>query len=178
MQTVRLSSSGKTLFPLNVEGESKFDQNIRNIIGFKNQVDGVDIDGLVAQLIPENPLDPTNCIVNVFIKSLQVGWLNYQDGLVYRKRIAELGHSSEIGECEAKVRGGFKRDDGTRANFGVNLDLDIKTMTIVGGNFENFLSSDDQLPKMITTTIVIIILVFLAVTLCAVYSALSHSLGW
>jgi hypothetical protein len=178
MQSVRLSSTGKRWFPLDVQGESKFDQNIRSVSGFKNQSSGINVDNLVAQVIIEDPNDPQNAIVNVFINGLQVGFLGYQESHDFRRRMEELGCANFAGECEARIRGGFKLDDGKRANFAVNLDLDPKTMKVVNQSMEGFLQSDDQFPKMSSSTKVLLILGFIAVTLCAVYAAVSHNLSW
>jgi len=110
----------------------------------------------------------------VFINGLQVGYLGYQESHDFRRRMEELGCAAYAGECEARIRGGFKLEDGNRANFAVNLDLDPKTLASVNsttglpgqsslGTIETAKMSDTP-----ATTTLIIVLWMVAVVICAV----------
>ena len=99
-----------------VVGESHF-QDALQLAYRKNGGSGHDIK-VSAALVPEddNAYDPN--AVRVEIDSRGVGYLPREMGLEYR---AALGES--IGQCSAKIVGGFELDDGSSAHFGVKLNL-------------------------------------------------------
>ena len=71
-----------------------------------------------AALVPEDnsAVDPN--AVRVEIESRGVGYLTREMALEYR---AALGES--VGQCSAKIVGGFELDDGSSAYFGVKQNL-------------------------------------------------------
>jgi hypothetical protein len=99
-----------------VVGESHH-QDALEMIYRKNGGSGHDIK-VSAALVPEddNAFDPN--AVRIEIESRGVGYLPREMALQYR---AALGESS--GQCSAKIVGGFERDDGSSAYFGVKLNL-------------------------------------------------------
>jgi hypothetical protein len=71
-----------------------------------------------ALLLPEdgNAFDVN--AVRVEIRSCTVGYLERELAAVYREALGLVG-----GQCSAKIVGGFKMEDGSRANFGVKLNV-------------------------------------------------------
>lgn len=72
---------------------------------------------VTAAIVPEdgNPYDRK--AVRVEIDGRTVGYLSRQMAPDYRARMG-----TQSGTCSAKIVGGFERDDGTRAFFGVKLN--------------------------------------------------------
>jgi hypothetical protein len=130
-QVVRFQTSHAEPYPLQVQGESFYKENIEEVTSYMGEDDGVDIDDLIAQLAldDDNPHDPGNA-VKVTIDGKQVGNLSKPEAMRYRQKLAELGIPNAIGECYASVKGGFSRRDGSQADFGVRLDLIINEMAI------------------------------------------------
>ena len=56
--------------------------------------------------------------VRIEIESLSVGYLSREMALQYREALGE-----SVGQCSAKIVGGFELDDGSSAHFGVKLNL-------------------------------------------------------
>lgn len=99
-----------------VVGESHY-QDVLEMLYRKNGGSGHDIK-VSAALVPEddNAFDPN--AVRIEIESRGVGYLQREMALEYR---AALGEST--GQCSAKIVGGFEREDGSSAYFGVKLNL-------------------------------------------------------
>jgi hypothetical protein len=99
-----------------VVGESHY-QDALQMLYWKSGGSGHDIK-VSAALIPEddNAFDPN--AVRVEIESRDVGYLSRELAQAYR---AALGQ--QVGQCSAKIVGGFELEDGTLANFGVKLNL-------------------------------------------------------
>jgi hypothetical protein len=69
-------------------------------------------------LVPENGNTFDSNAVRVEIDSCCFGYLRRDMALDYRMALGEFA-----GDCSAKIVGGFGRDDGTLAFFGVKLNL-------------------------------------------------------
>lgn len=126
---VRFQSSYIEPYPLQVQGEASYRDNIEDVSGYTGEDEGVDANDFIAQLIleDENEYDPGNA-VRVDINGKTVGYLAKMSAKKYRKHLADLGLSDVIGECYASIKGGFiKRSTGEQADFGVRLDLDLDT---------------------------------------------------
>jgi hypothetical protein len=83
----------------------------------KNDGSGHDIK-VSAALVPEddNAVDPN--AVRVEIESRGVGHLPREIALEYRAAMDE-----NVGQCDAKIVGGFELEGGSSAYFGVKLNL-------------------------------------------------------
>jgi hypothetical protein len=130
-QVVRFQTSHAEPYPLQVQGESYYKENIEDVTNYAGEDAGVDIDDLIAQIIldDDNQYDPGNA-VKVTIGDKQVGHLAKPDAKQYRQKLADLGIPDAIGECYASVKGGFIKRDGSQADFGIRLDLIISEMAI------------------------------------------------
>src|SRR6266404_4667984 len=99
-----------------VVGESHF-QDALQMIYRKNGGSGHDIK-VTAALVPENGNAFDLNAVRVEIKSRGVGYLPREMALEYRAAVGE-----NVGQCSAKIVGGFELEDGSSAYFGVKLNL-------------------------------------------------------
>jgi hypothetical protein len=99
-----------------VVGESHY-QAALQILHQENGGEDEDAE-VAAALVPEdnNPFDPN--AVRVEIDSQTVGYLSQEMALQYREALGE-----SIGQCSAKIVGGFELYDGSTAHFGVKLNL-------------------------------------------------------
>ena len=132
---IRFQSSYVEPYPLQVQGESNYENNIEEICGYVDEDEGIDQDDFIARLILEdnNPYDPGNA-VRVDIDGKTVGYLAKPAAKAYRKRLEELGLSDVIGECYASIKGGFiKRSTGEQADFGIRLDLNSDDFAALPG---------------------------------------------
>lgn len=101
---------------IQVVGESNFQEHLRRLYKAHSATEH-DVK-IIATLVPENDnrIDPD--AIKVEIRSQIVGYLSRQLAAEYRKSVGE-----ESGHCSAKIVGGFLLEDGTRASFGVKLNL-------------------------------------------------------
>lgn len=107
----------KAEFPLEVVGESYYQENLERISGPRTE-DGVDL-VVDAILHPDNtnPHDPH--AVRVEIDGKIVGHLSRDDAKIFRDKFqAAQG-------CKANVRGGWDRGHGDRGDYGVRLDFKL-----------------------------------------------------
>jgi hypothetical protein len=127
---VRFQTSSAEPYPLSVSGESNYKHNISDVTGYMDEDDGVDVDDLRAQLILEDDNSYDANAVCIKIDDKTVGYLSRFDAKRYRQRLSGMGLTDAIGECWASVRGGFIKKDGSFADFGVRLDIDLDNLQI------------------------------------------------
>jgi hypothetical protein len=86
--------------------------------------EGVDVRTEV-KLVPENtnPYDPQ--AVRIDAAGNTLAYLSRHDAQEYRKLLAAAGHSDEVVECNARVRGGWNRGPDDQGEFGIYLDLPL-----------------------------------------------------
>lgn len=111
----------RPLFPVEVVGESKYRENIEMLFG-KIGKDGVNRDDLTAKLVLEDENPHDDQAVYVEIQGRKVGYLKRDDARLYRDGL--IGQKT-INEYRAMVNGGFQKSDGTWADFGIWLDIDL-----------------------------------------------------
>jgi hypothetical protein len=99
-----------------VVGESQYQEVLESLYRMNGGV-GHDIK-VIAGLVPEDNNSLDSRAVRVEIDSCRVGYLPRDMALEYRAALGEF-----VGQCSAKIVGGFKREDGTLAFFGVKLNL-------------------------------------------------------
>lgn len=131
-QVVRFQTSYAEPYPMQVQGESYYKANIEDVSGFTGEDEGVDRDDLIAQLILDdaNQYDPGNA-VRVEIDGKTVGHLAKPVAKLYRQKLVALGIPDATGECYASIKGGFFKRDGTQADFGVRLDIDLDNLEVL-----------------------------------------------
>ena len=130
---IGLESSYEEPYPVQIQGESFYHENIEKICGSYDDDQGYDDDGHQAALYLEddNPFDPGNA-VRVEINDLAVGHLSKSDAKTYRQSLTKLlAPENAIAICGASIKGGFiKRSTGQKADFGVRLDFDLKNIKL------------------------------------------------
>jgi hypothetical protein len=125
-KTIRFESSHAEWYPLQVQGESHYRENLEDVSGYVGEDEGVDADDFIAHLILEDDNINDSNAVRVEIDGKIVGYLARPAAKKYRARLIDLGLSDVIGECYASIKGGhIKRSTGEQADFGVRLDLDL-----------------------------------------------------
>lgn len=99
-----------------VVGESRYQDSLTRSYK-RHGGDGHDLK-VTAAIVPEdaNPHDPN--AVRVEIDGRTVGYLPRELAPDYRGTIGK-----QPGSCSAKIVGGFVRDDGTQASYGVKLNV-------------------------------------------------------
>ena len=82
-----------------------------------------DGDTHVAHLRPEPENQFDSNAVAVYIGHDKVGYLAKSDAKAYADQMASAGIRDFMFACPAYITGGFRKDDGSRAHFGVKLGL-------------------------------------------------------
>ena len=144
---IRFQSSYQEPYPLQVQGESYYRKNIEDITNYMGEEEGVNADDFIAQLIldDKNIYDPGNA-VRVEIEGKIVGHLSKTAAKKYRQRLAQLALSDVIGECYASIRGGFITREGSQADFGVRLDLNLDDFEVLKPKTETLMRSTEPEP--------------------------------
>lgn len=105
--------------PISVVGESHYRPAIQRVVG-KRQAAGhkVVVD---AELVwqPDNRYDPN--AIAVIIAGAKCGHLSRADAVRYRPVMERLRHIGLVPVVRADIYGGFQRDDGDWADFGITL---------------------------------------------------------
>lgn len=104
-----------------VVGESQHQRELKFMAG--SHGDAAASVTTTAILIPDknNIHDPY--AVRVEINGSQVGYLSREDARRYRRLLAELKIGLVNASCGALITGGFLMKDGTKASYGVKLDI-------------------------------------------------------
>ncbi len=105
-------------FPLEVVGESHYQDNLNAVCGGRTK-DGVDliVDAMVAPE-PDNPHDPN--AVKVEIQGRIVGHLIRRDAEMFHAKFQTTAQP-----CRANIRGGWDRGGRDVGHYGVRLDLQL-----------------------------------------------------
>jgi hypothetical protein len=128
--TVKFHSTGEKRFPQEVVGESKYQDNLRSIIGRVSGQDYYKKQDFTAYLFLENQnqFDPGNAI-RIEINKLTVGYLSRSDAQKYRQALADtkLSDKNLVGSCGASIYG--KKEKGEKDFIlGVWLDLNLDNL--------------------------------------------------
>ncbi|WP_309666015.1 hypothetical protein [Tabrizicola sp.] len=108
-------------FKLFLVGESNYQGALRSISG-GHQEDGVKVEKL-ALLVPEPANNFDKNAVFAMIDDKKVGYLSRDDAIEFHKSMKGVGKFGQIAAVDALINGGFTKKDGTKAHFGVRLDL-------------------------------------------------------
>jgi hypothetical protein len=112
---------GKGNFDFAIVGESHYQDALKRLAG--NHGDrSPDIEA-TASLIPEssNPYDKN--AIRVELNGATVGYFSREDAPRFRRRLGGKGLTGSTTSCQAIINGGYKKRDGTRASYGVQLDI-------------------------------------------------------
>jgi hypothetical protein len=115
------SIDGPGTFEVEVVGESRYQKALRRICG-RCGPEGVEL-VIQCNLVLEDDNSHDDQAVRVAIGDATVGYLTRENARAYRSELRRVGHPRLRGTCWGKIRGGFERDDGSKALLGVFLDL-------------------------------------------------------
>jgi hypothetical protein len=109
---------GKTTYPLNVVGESHYQDALERITGGKTE-DGHKFE-CKATLLLENSNRHDSMAVRVDISGMTVGYLSREDARLYRSE-----RPSRTASVPAIITGGWDRGSRGSGSYGVKLSLDL-----------------------------------------------------
>lgn len=110
-------------FDVEVVGESNYQQALEAVCGGRSK-DGADSPcTAVLRHEPENPYDAN--AIRVEVDGRLVGYLNRHAAKAFRPVAERLAAQGEVGTCDARIVGGWERDEGDRGHFGIRLDLGV-----------------------------------------------------
>lgn len=113
--------SGPGTFAIPIVGESRYQKALEEICGGKTP-DGSNKTSTATLILEDsNPYDKK--AVRVDIENKTVGYLSRDLAREYREKLKQAGHPQLVGNCQAVIRGGWKRKNGDTGHFGVWLDL-------------------------------------------------------
>ena len=114
---------GNEKYALAIVGESHYQDALESICGprTKDSVKQVH----TATLVLENNNRYDKNAVRVEIQGKPVGYLSREVAVLYRQQIRAGGKPKAIGECQALIKGGWKRDNNVGA-YGVWLDIPVE----------------------------------------------------
>lgn len=104
-----------------VVGESHYQDHLRRLVGDHGD-EAAELE-TVAVLVPDSTNAYDDKAVRVEIEGLAVGHLPKDAARVYRKKLKAKGQNNVPASCGALVMGGYIGRNGSRAHYGVKLDL-------------------------------------------------------
>ncbi len=110
-------------FECEVTGESHHQKHLKSMAG-KHGKDSANRE-VLALLLPEpkNPYDKN--AVRIFIEELQVGYLPKDHAKLFLERLEAINLPRVAPTtCNAKIMGGFTKENGEKASYGVLLDIE------------------------------------------------------
>lgn len=108
-------------FDFEVVGESFYQKAIKKIAGDHGD-DPAQIE-TTALIVPDDQNPHDEKAVRIDIDGMTVGHMIRQDARSFRRRLASKKLGPAITSCHALIVGGYKMKDGTRASYGVQLDI-------------------------------------------------------
>lgn len=110
-------------FETEVVGESNYQNHLKTLAGDHGK-DAAAVDAL-AVLMPEptNPYDKD--AVCIYIAGKTVGYLPKDDAKTFLRRLTKQKLSKNAATtCDAQIMGGFTKKDGSKASYGVLLNIE------------------------------------------------------
>lgn len=110
-------------FECEVIGESHYQKHLKSIAG-KHGKDSANRE-VIALLLPEpkNPYDKN--AIRVFIEENLVGYLAKENAKLFLSRLEAINlQKTAPTTCNAKIMGGFIKENGEKASYGVLLDIE------------------------------------------------------
>lgn len=108
-------------YEFEVVGESHYQRALQTLAG-EHGDDAAEL-LTTAMVVPYDTNKYDDKAVKVLIDGYEVGHLSRDDARSYRRRLAGKKLGMVPAQCGALVMGGFIGRDGTRASYGVRLDL-------------------------------------------------------
>jgi len=108
-------------FGAEVVGESYYQAALTRIVGSADDAGVRQLEQAV--LVPEDDNPHDSQAVGVYIQDFKVGHLSREGARTFRRRLAAKKAKGLPSKCGALVVGGHKLENGTRASYGVWLDI-------------------------------------------------------
>lgn len=109
-------------FEFEIVGESFYQSALAALASSYDQV-SLKNSVFKAMLVPDDNNKYDKQAVRVDINGLTVGHLSKDDARSFRRRLSSKKKSKAVSSCDAIITGGFLKKDGSRAHFGVKLDI-------------------------------------------------------
>jgi hypothetical protein len=110
---------------IEVTGPGAFAVDVVGVSQYQRVLEAAAEEGAVVEatlvLEDSNPYDDQ--AVAVQIDGQRAGYLSRANARLYRADLAAAGAERTTVRCKAKIVGGFETKDGSRAHFGLKLDL-------------------------------------------------------
>jgi hypothetical protein len=102
-------------FEFEVVGESNYQSAIKSIADSSEQC--------IASIIPEDSNKFDQMAVRIDIQNKTVGYMSKDDARSFRKLLSKNKIGGKVTSCNATITGGFVLRDGSKAHYGVCLDI-------------------------------------------------------
>jgi hypothetical protein len=112
-------------FSFEIVGESHYQRVLERLAGGRTR-DGVEVE-TTASLVLDNGNPYDNKAVAVEISGSVVGYLSKRNARAYRDEIAKWGTPNGTFLCAAVIVGGWNRGRSDQGQFGVKLDLPMRS---------------------------------------------------
>jgi len=108
-----------------VPGPGAFAVNVVGVSQYQRVLEAAAEEGgaIEAVLVLEDDNAYDDQAVAVHIDGARAGYLSRADARLYRADLAAAGQPDLRVRCNARITGGFETRDGSRAHFGLRLDL-------------------------------------------------------
>jgi hypothetical protein len=106
---------GRFEFP--VVGESNYQSAIQSI------AEASASEQCIAVIVPEDNNKFDQLAVRIDIQNKTVGYMSKDDARSFRKLLSSKKISGKVTSCDAAIIGGFVLRDGSKASYGVTLDI-------------------------------------------------------
>lgn len=121
--TAAIDLPSSKYFPTEVAGEGSYQPTLERICGGRTEAGEDRILPAALVLEDDNPHDAN--AVRVEIKGKRVGYLPREVAPIYRAWLQANGYGRVVGNCRARIRGGWQRGDDV-GHYGVTLDVWLK----------------------------------------------------
>jgi hypothetical protein len=102
-------------FEFEVVGESNYQSAIKSIAASSAQC--------LASIVPEDNNKFDQLAVRIDIQNKTVGYMSKDGARSFRKLLSSKKISGKVTSCDAAIIGGFVLRDGSKASYGVTLDI-------------------------------------------------------
>jgi hypothetical protein len=120
---VAVRFTGSKSYATAVVGESHYQRHLQKLMG-QRRPEGKR-ETFVAFLVPEPDNDFDENAVMVLIEGDQVGYLMGADAEDFVYGMDDIERAGQVAAVDAVVTGGFQKDDGSWAHYGVWLDITL-----------------------------------------------------
>lgn len=114
---------GDSAYETEIAGEVNFQDVLEALCGPRLPQGVYQVE--TARLVVNDRINSNKNAVRVEIRGRQVGFLNLEDTIRYRRYLNAKGKPTAHGQCQAVIKGGWVSADGRHGPFYVSLDLPV-----------------------------------------------------